>query len=177
MELAGLWWLYSQIVDSSSQSLPTSSNLHKSAFYQHMSLHFVEDKRTSLWKNIRACFAVGLCPVLLTSAAQLIEVAINYHNCLFWLLGIHLPSLCQLIHLAQPLFPTAHKHYECSGSLQSVYTAPSLPYLLSFRVNPGSHSHVHRMWPSCCLLLKILILLFIALTVAAWFLQHMVKKK
>ncbi len=148
----------------SSQILPTSTNLHKSAFYQHISFHIVEDKRTSLWKNIRACFAVGLCPVLLTSAAKPIEVAINYHNCLFWILAIHHPSLCQQIHLAQPLFLTVHKHYEASGSLQKCLcsTKFAVSVTVAFQrkdlIPMGTKCH-----PSCHLLLGILITLFIVL--------------
>lgn len=155
--------------------------------------HTPQDKRTRLWENIWACFVVGLCLVLLTltlviptSAAQTSEVAVNYHNCLCWLLAIHLRLYANKFtyELFQssafvPLeirFLTVISGYtkamKTREVYKSVYAAPCLPFMASLPFLFWSKTRNLFLWVQNVIpmspFIKNIYYIFMALAVTAW---------
>lgn len=103
MQWVGCWWLYSLIVDSSSQILPTSLDLHKSVFH-----HSICPKSTFWKRKVQICWekkekkkksepallllvSAQFCwqrTETLVIAASAAQPAVNYPNCLCWRLAV-----------------------------------------------------------------------------------------
>lgn len=121
------------------------------------------------WKTKGVCgkksephFAVGPCPVILTSAAKLSEVVVNYHNCLRWLSEIH-------------HHPCANKFPQWAISKASLCTLQECLCSTKFVLSCSSleDQELNLIGAECHpnITLEVLILNYVALTVTAWFLN------